>query len=117
MSARPGYDPFSAPAEKPWWQSRTVLGALVVLLASGLRLAGVDVDQQALTSLVLDAVSLLGGALALWGRIAASRPIRRRVLPGGGAAERLRDAALQAGPGRDTRGPGSADRGRQQWLG
>jgi len=74
-----------ANAPKPWWASKTIIGAIVVIAAQGARLAGWEVDTSALTNEVLTAVSLLGGALAWWGRVKAERPIsRRRIAPGVG---------------------------------
>lgn len=65
---------------KPWWQSRTLIGAGVVLLASVARLVApeIAIDVNATTDAALSALTLLGGALAWWGRVRATRPIRRR---------------------------------------
>ncbi|MBK8638047.1 MAG: hypothetical protein IPN92_07055 [Chromatiaceae bacterium] len=98
-------DPAPDPAPKAWWQSRAIIGALVVVAAQGLRLTGWEIDTEALTDALLNALSLLGAALAWWGRVQATRPISRRVAPGLGSdqplrrAGGLRPAAGAAAPG------------------
>ncbi len=77
---------------KPWWLSRAIVGAIIVFLAQIARLAGLEIDSAALTDVVLDAVTILGAALAWWGRVKATRPISRRVAPGVGS-----DRPLSAG--------------------
>jgi len=103
---------------KPWWQSRTIIGALVVLCAQGLRLAGLEVDTGAVTDLVADGATVLGALLALWGRVRAERPIRRRVLPGA-AAERLPDQPQppRLPADRQQRGGGYFRDGGDRWHG
>ena len=63
---------------KPWYQSRAIIGGLVAILASILGLWGIDLDQAAATEIALNAAPLIGGALAVWGRVKATRPIRRK---------------------------------------
>ena len=72
----PTYLPIAGADPKPWWQSRRVLGSLAVIVAQGLAFAGLQVDAGLLTEMALQAVSLVGGAVALFGRIKASQPIR-----------------------------------------
>ena len=63
---------------KAWYRSRTVWGALIAILASLANGAGVDVttgDEAELADLVVAAVGVIGGLVALVGRISA----RRRV--------------------------------------
>lgn len=63
---------------KPWYNSRTIWGALVAVAASLGGMIGVPVDvadQAELTDLILQAVSLGGAALALIGRMAATSRI------------------------------------------
>jgi hypothetical protein len=68
---------------KPWWQSRGMWGALMVLVAQGAQMAGLEIDSAALTDAVLSGITLLGAVLAWWGRVKATRPISRRdVAPG-----------------------------------
>lgn len=86
----PALDPALAPAPKPWWQSRAIIGALVIVAAQGLRLTGWEIDTEALTDALLNALILVGAALAWWGRVQATRPISRRVAPGLGSDQPLR---------------------------
>ena len=63
---------------KAWYRSRTVWGALIAILASLANGAGIDVttgDEAELADLVVAAVGVIGGLVALVGRISA----RRRV--------------------------------------
>lgn len=64
--------------EKPWWQSRTLIGLAVVLAAQVAKLAGFEIDSQALTDAIVTGATLIGAALAWWGRVRATRPITRR---------------------------------------
>lgn len=70
---------------KPWWQSRAVVGALVVVVSVLARSVGVEVDSGALTDSAMAAIdigtqatALVGAALALWGRVRATRPVHFR---------------------------------------
>lgn len=98
---------------KPWWRSRGVVGAAVVVLASVVRLAApsLEIDTQALTDAILDLLTLAGGALAWWGRVRASQPIRRRpaLAAAGQPAERLRRAGLPPNRHRPAAGPDAHD--------
>jgi len=70
---------------KPWYLSRGILGGAVAAVAGAAQLAGYAVtpaDQAALVDgvtqiggLVAGAGSLLGGLVAIWGRIKASKAI------------------------------------------
>lgn len=63
---------------KPWYTSVTVWGAIVSVLASALSLFDVRLDAQLQADLrdwLLSAATLAGGAVALWGRLRASRRI------------------------------------------
>lgn len=64
---------------KAWYQSRTVWGALIAILASLANAAGVEVtagDKADLADLIIAAVGTIGGMLALYGRISARRRVR-----------------------------------------
>ena len=64
---------------KAWYRSRTVWGALVAILASLAHGAGVEVtagDEAELADLLVAAVGVVGGLVALIGRISASRRVR-----------------------------------------
>lgn len=72
----------SEPVDKPWWQSRTIWGALIVVLAQLGRLVEIDVDVEGMTDAALSLATLIGAVMAWWGRVQATRPISiRRVLP------------------------------------
>lgn len=60
---------------KPWYASRTIIGSLMVLVSQTAALAGWDLDAPALTEIALQAVALVGGVVALWGRLRAEQPI------------------------------------------
>ena len=64
--------------QKPWYASRAVWGALIAIAASLGGMAGwtfsVD-DQSRLADLAVEAASLAGALLALFGRIAARKTI------------------------------------------
>ncbi|MDO6966808.1 hypothetical protein [Rhizobium alvei] len=60
---------------KAWYQSRAVWGALVAILAGVLQMAGLSLDaagQAQLTDSVLALVGIVGGLLALYGRLKAT---------------------------------------------
>ena len=64
---------------KAWYQSRTVWGALIAILASLAKVAGFEVsagDESDLADLIVAAVGTVGGLVALFGRISA----RHRVM-------------------------------------
>lgn len=106
---------------KPWWHSRGMWGALMVLAAQGARMVGLEIDSAALTDAILSGLTLLGAVLAWWGRVKASRPISLRAVAPGlsvGGAEQLRTPArparperLPPDPERDPGGYWSGDRG------
>ncbi len=59
---------------KVWWQSKTVWGAIIALLASTATLAGIDLDarlQDELADLVVAALGIAGAVLAWVGRARA----------------------------------------------
>lgn len=68
-------------AGKAWWQSRTIIGAVIVILAQLLQGSGFEIsaDDPALTDLVAAIVSIIGGVLAILGRIRANRPVTSGV--------------------------------------
>jgi hypothetical protein len=70
-------DADAAPA-KPWYASTGVWGAVVTLVGSILALRKVQLDPQLLADIrqwVLALVTLVGGGVALWGRIRATQRI------------------------------------------
>lgn len=63
---------------KPWYASTGVWGAVVTLAGSVLSLMKVQLDPQLLEEVrqwVLSLVTLIGGGVALWGRLRATRRI------------------------------------------
>ncbi|MEP9371026.1 hypothetical protein [Mesorhizobium sp. KR1-2] len=65
-------------SEKPWYLSRTIWAALIVVAASGGGLVGVSIDgaeQTLLADAVLQAVAAIAGIVAIVGRIAAKNRI------------------------------------------
>jgi hypothetical protein len=61
--------------EKPWWQSRTVIGALVAVLASVV--GGLDAAMQTqLTDIILSLVATVGALAALVGRFTAKKRLK-----------------------------------------
>lgn len=62
---------------KNWYESRTVIAVLVMLAATALQQFGIELGglEEDITSLMLDAVGVLAGGLAIWGRIVAKTKI------------------------------------------
>lgn len=54
---------------KPWYESKAVWGSLLAVVSS---LAGVTLPLDTATDLLTNAGSLVGGAIALWGRVQAT---------------------------------------------
>ncbi len=65
---------------KSMLMSRTIWGALVALMASGAGLAGYTVsaaDQASILTLLTSLAGLAGSAVAIWGRIVATKRLGR----------------------------------------
>ena len=63
---------------KPWWQSKTLWGAIVTIASAALGLAGLDLgetDRENLVELLTALGAALGGVIAIIGRIAAKNRI------------------------------------------
>jgi hypothetical protein len=63
---------------KQWYQSKTVWGALIAILAGLLQAGGVDLDADGQTQLVDSLVAIsgaVGGLLALYGRLMADKKV------------------------------------------
>ncbi len=63
---------------KPWWQSKTLWGAIVTLGSTVLGLAGLDfgdVDSDTLIDVLTSLGAAIGGVLAIFGRITAKNRI------------------------------------------
>jgi hypothetical protein len=64
---------------KPWWQSRTLLGALITLVSAAASAAGLSADttlQEGLQGDVMNTLtsvgSVAGAAISIWGRLSAA---------------------------------------------
>ena len=68
--------------EKAWWQSRTIIGIVVMLLAQALKWFKVDIINEELTDIVTIAMETIGAGFAVYGRVKARKNIRR-TRPGG----------------------------------
>jgi hypothetical protein len=63
---------------KPWWQSKTLWGAIVTIASATLGLLGYDLaeaDREALTGLLTSLGAALGGLIAIVGRFKAKNRI------------------------------------------
>lgn len=63
---------------KPWYASKGVVGGIVAVAAGGAALFGYSIspaDQASLVELAAGLASAIGGVLAVWGRISATRTI------------------------------------------
>jgi len=59
---------------KPWWQSKTLWGAIVTIGSAALGLAGLELgetDREALIELLTSLGAVIGGVIAIFGRITA----------------------------------------------
>lgn len=59
---------------KPWWQSKTVWGSIIALLAGIATFAGLKLDaslQDQLADLITGAANVAGGLIAWYGRVKA----------------------------------------------
>jgi flagellar motor component MotA len=72
------------PTEKPWWRSRTILGALVALASVVFGFFNVKIDPASqavlldqVEALVTAAGTLVGIGAAIWGRFVAVKQIAR----------------------------------------
>jgi hypothetical protein len=70
---------------KPFWQSRTIIGAVVALVALFAGFRNVKIDAANLTDILVQVAGLVGTALAIWGRFQATQPIKflGATTPGG----------------------------------
>ena len=67
---------------KVWWQSRTIIGVIVLLLAQLLKYFKVDIVNEELTEIVTLVMDFAGASLAIYGRVKARKQIKRTT-PGG----------------------------------
>ena len=68
--------------EKPWWQSRGIIGSLVTVAASLVGIAGYTLDIPMTTELIVSLITLASGILSWVGRAKASKVISKtQVFP------------------------------------
>jgi hypothetical protein len=68
---------------KLWWQSKTLWGSIIAMLAGIATLAGVKLDatlQDQLAELIVGGANVIGGALAWYGRMKAESAIAKEVI-------------------------------------
>jgi len=69
--------------EKPWWQSRTIIGTFASTAAVVAGMAGLPVDAGTLTEVALGIVAIAGNVFAWYGRVNARKIInKKQILPG-----------------------------------
>lgn len=64
--------------EKPWYASRTIWGGVAAIIGGAGLLVGIEFDVthvQALTDALLQAGTIIGGIVAVWGRMVARKRI------------------------------------------
>ena len=64
--------------EKAWYESKTIWGALIAVVASAVSTLGYTIDasaQSELSDAVVQIVGALGAIIALYGRLTATRVI------------------------------------------
>lgn len=65
---------------KPWYQSRVIWGGIISILAPIAGFLGVEIAPDVasdIATLAATAGGLVGGGLAIWGRLRATKPIGR----------------------------------------
>ncbi len=79
-------------APKRWWQSKTVLGALAALIATGVRSIAPElgIEEGAVLSFLTQATQTAGMIVAIVGRFKADRPVVTKA-----TETRLKIAAAQ----------------------
>lgn len=66
-------------ATKQWWQSKTIWGAFITLIAMVAQLFGYQIDQATqsqLTEIATTIVAAFGSVLAIYGRVTATKRIK-----------------------------------------
>lgn len=75
----------SAPIEKPWWESKSIWGVLLMALSQTLAAVGYDlpIDVAHWAESLASLGTVLGLVMAWTGRVKADRPISlKKILPG-----------------------------------
>ena len=66
-----------------WWQSKTLWGSIIAMLAGVATMAGLQLDaalQDQLAELIVGLANLIGGGLAWYGRVTATTAISANVI-------------------------------------
>lgn len=63
---------------KMWYQSKAIWGSIVAVVATVIALFGYTIPQEQTTELIMQIVTVIGGLLALYGRIVASKSIGKK---------------------------------------
>lgn len=71
------------PAPIPWWRSRSILGLLATVIAGLLGRSGYLVDSGELTNVLLQAVEVVGLAMAFIGTVRRRAPIDPTLVASG----------------------------------
>lgn len=67
-------------AEKPWYESKTIIGAVVAVgsgLAAAFGIVLAPEDQSAIVDVVVALGASVGGLLAIYGRVKAKTTLRK----------------------------------------
>ena len=65
--------------QKKWWMSKTVWGVVVMLISSALSSTGIPLTpelQGTIVELIMQAITVGGGALAVYGRVTAKTALK-----------------------------------------
>jgi hypothetical protein len=65
--------------QKQWWMSKTVWGVVVMLISSALSSTGIPLTpelQGTIVELIMQAITVGGGALAVYGRVTAKTALK-----------------------------------------
>jgi hypothetical protein len=93
--------------DKPWWQSRAIVGLLAAVLAGAAQAMGLEIGSEEITAILLPLAEFVGLVLAMWGTVrrkGAIDPTLVMRLPRG------RDVRLPVRAERQPpRGPGRSD--------
>jgi hypothetical protein len=76
LASESGQDAPAPLTGKPWWQSRTLLGVLILLLGTLANRYQLNLGDQQISDIVTQAFELIGTALTIWGRITATEKLR-----------------------------------------
>ena len=66
--------------QKSWFQSKTIWGALMTVIAVVLGQLGISLDlaiQHQLIDLIMNGLTLLGSAIAIYGRLRATTLLKK----------------------------------------